>query len=275
MKKILLAAVVAVMALTGCNSSKNVVYMQDIPLNTPVEMQPEKKIHVRPGDMLSITVSCKDPQLAAIFNPVQVNSNQQSNSIGGPSSGSMVGANSSSTGQQTIPYTINSAGDIDFPVFGMIHVAGLTREQVADLIKNKIKNGGYIDDPKVNVTFMNLHVTVLGDVGSPGTKFFNNDKMTILEAIASSGDLTITGKRDAVYVTRTEGGKRTTTRVDLTTQELFNSPVFYLQQDDVIYVEPNGMRAGQSTVNENSFKSVGMWTSIASFLMSLSVLVFK
>ena len=127
----------------------------------------------------------------------------------------------------------------------------------------------------VTVEFMNLYFSVLGEVKSPGKYTISKDQITLLEAIAMAGDLTITGKRDAIFVIREEAGQRITHWVDLRSQDIFQSPVYYLKQNDVIYVQPNKMRAGQSTINENNVKSVSLWISIASFLTSLGVLLFK
>lgn len=276
MKKFITGALVA-LALAGCNSSKNVVYMQDVEVGKSVAVQPYNKIKVRPGDMLSITVSSKEPALAAMFNPIENTGNNTSagGRIGSAQGSSMIGTRANSGNNGVMPYTVNSNGDIDFPVLGMLHVTGMTREEIANLIKQRIIAGKYIEDPLVNVTFMNLHYIVIGDVSSPGSYSITDDKVTLLDAIAAAGDLAITGKRDAIYVTRTEEGRRTTHKIDLRNSDFYNSPVYYIQQDDVIYVEPNGVKAGQSAINENSFKSVSMWMSIASFLMATSVFIFK
>lgn len=264
-------------AVSSCNSSKKIVYMQDRQVGVPTAITNYNEIKVRPGDQLSISVSCKDPALAAMFNPTQQYNNQSgATSIGGTSRNPVGVQASSGNGQNSVfPYTIDSKGDIDFPILGEVHVAGLNREQVAALIKKKIIDGHYITDPKVQVSFYNLHYTVLGEVKSPGVYYINDDDVTVLDAIAEAGDLTITGLRNRVFVTREFDGQRTTYQLDLTSADVYDSPVFYLQQDDMIYVEPNSMRAGQSTVNENSFKSVGMWMTITSFLLSLGVLIFK
>ena len=122
---------------------------------------------------------------------------------------------------------------------------------------------------------MNLYFSVLGEVKNPGKYPISKDRITILEAISMAGDLTIYGKRDAIFVIREEGGKRITHYVDIRTRDLFDSPVYYLKQNDLIYIQPNKVRAGQSNLNENSVKSVGLWVSIGSFLSSLGVLLFK
>ena len=112
-------------------------------------------------------------------------------------------------------------------------------------------------------------------VTNPGTYTINSDKVTVLEAIAMAKDLTIFGERDHVYVIREENGQRKSYQLDLRSADIFKSPAYYLKQNDVVYVQPNKVRAGQSTINENSVKSVGLWISIASFLTSLGVLLFK
>ncbi len=272
MKKILLGLLVTLF-MASCNSSKNVNYMQDVVLDSTVIVNNAKKITVRPGDVLSIVVTCKEPQLSAMFNQL-VTRQALSNTIGGSKGGgrSTIGGG---TQGETVPYTVDDNGNIDFPILGELHVAGLDRAQIARLVKGKIIEGKYIDNPQVSVTFADLHYSVIGEVKSPGIYYITNDHVTLLDALAQAGDLTIYGKRDAVYVTRTVDGKRTTSKVDLTRSDFYDSPIFYLQQGDVVYVEPNNTRAGQSSINENSLKSVGMWMSIASFAMSLAVLIFK
>lgn len=262
-----------ILAMASCNSSKNVNYMQDVVLDSTIIVNNARKITVRPGDILSISVTCKEPQLAMMFNQV-ITRQSLDNGIGGGSaakSGQIGGSGQS----ETIPYTVDDQGNIDFPVIGEVHVAGLDRSQIAKLIKRKIVDGGYIDNPQVSVSFSNLHYSVIGEVSAPGNYYITNDKVTLLDALATAGDLTIYGKRDGVYITRTVDGKRTTSKVDLTKSDFYDSPMFYIQQGDVVYVEPNNTRAGQSSINENNLKSVGMWMSIASFAMSLAVLIFK
>ena len=144
---------------------------------------------------------------------------------------------------------MDDKGNIDFPVIGSLHIAGMTKNQIAALIKKRLVDEDLVKDPVVTVEFMNLYFSVLG--------------------------LTIYGKRDAIFVIREENGERVTHWVDIRSKDIFSSPVYYLKQNDVVYVQPNKVRAGQSTINENSVKSVGLWISIASFLTSLGVLLFK
>jgi len=261
MKKILLMAMLA-LALASCNTSKKIVYFQDIQVNRPEAITEARDITVQPKDQISILVSSKDPQLAALFNLPRVQYRVGDN-------------NMQNTNGDVSGYTLDTEGYIDFPVLGRLYVAGMTKSEIASYIKKRLMDENLINDPVVTVEFMNLYYSILGEVNSPGKYMITKDQITLLEAISMAGDLTIYGKRDAVFVVREEDGQRVTHWVDLRTQDLFHSPVYYLKQNDVIYVQPNKVRAGQSTINENSVKSVSLWISIASFLSSLGVLLFK
>lgn len=261
MKKILLMAMLA-LALASCNTSKKIVYFQDIQVNRPEAITEARDITVQPKDQISILVSSKDPQLAALFNL--------------PRAQYQIGSESSeSSSGQISGYTLDTEGYIDFPVLGRLYVAGMTKSEIASFIKKRLMDENLINDPVVTVEFMNLYYSILGEVNNPGKYMITKDQITLLEALSMAGDLTIYGKRDAIFVVREENGQRVTHWVDLRTQDLFHSPVYYLKQNDVIYVQPNKVRAGQSTINENSVKSVSLWISIASFLSSLGVLLFK
>lgn len=252
-------------ALCACSSTKEVVYMQDLQPVTDQVIANLNTIKVQPGDVLSIVVTCKDPKLASLFNLVS-----STNRLYG-TSGEM---RYSSSGELS-GYTVTQSGNIDFPQLGLIHVAGLTREQIAAEIKNKLISQSLVKDPIITVDFVNLHFSVIGEVTKPGYYAISNDRTTLLDALSQAGDLTIYGKRDRVFLIREENGKRSTYQIDLRSKDLFDSPAYYLQQNDVIYVEPNRTRAGQSTVNENQWKNVGIWTSLASVLTSIAVLIFK
>lgn len=261
MKKILLMAMLA-LALASCNTSKKIVYFQDIQVNRPEAITEARDITVQPKDQISILVSSKDPQLAALFNLPRVQYRVGDN-------------NMQNTNGDVSGYTLDTEGYIDFPVLGRLYVAGMTKSEIASYIKKRLMDENLINDPVVTVEFMNLYYSILGEVNNPGKYMITKDQITLLEAISMAGDLTIYGKRDTVFVVREEDGQRVTHWVDLRTQDLFHSPIYYLKQNDVIYVQPNKVRAGQSTINENSVKSVSLWISIASFLSSLGVLLFK
>lgn len=263
MKNVFVGLLFAVSLLASCDTSKKIVYMQDVAVNEPETITGVKDITVQSKDQISIIVSSKDPQLAALFNLTKVQYRAGYSDLRGNYNGEISG------------YTLDDNGDIDFPVIGILHIAGMTKSEIAKLIKKKLIEENLVNDPVVTVEFMNLYFSVLGEVKTPGKYAISKDRVTLLEAISMAGDLTIYGKRDAVFIVREEGGQRVVHWVDLRNKDFFNSPVYYLKQNDVVYVQPNKVRAGQSTINENNVKSVGLWVSVASFLTSLGVLVFK
>lgn len=248
--------------LTSCGSTRKVAYFQDIQPNMTQQQQPGKYITAQPQDMLYITVSSKDPQLAVLFNLPRIQTGME-DATGNTRSSGMLG------------YTVDSDGTIDFPLLGRLSVAGLTREQVASKVKETLIDQNLIKDPIVTVTFSNLTFSTMGEVARPGQYSIDKDQITVLEALSKSGDLTIHGQRDKVYVIRNNGTERISYQLDLTSSQIYHSPGFYIQQNDVIYVEPNKVRINQSTVNGNNVRSVSLWMSIASFLTTIGVLIFK
>lgn len=233
---------------------QNAVYGQE---NAVVNL---KEIKVQPHDQLSIVVSCKEPELAQLFNLVQAN--RQMGQTGRQSQGNVS------------VYTVNSGGDINFPVLGSIHIAGLNREQISGKIAKALMDGKWIADPVVSVEFANLHFSIVGEVANPGTYAIADDKMTLLEAVSKAGDLTEYGER-VITVIREQDGKRKKYLVDLKDDSLFESPAYYIQQNDVIYVRPNKAVARRSEDNPNNLKSISLWTSIASLVTTIAVLIFK
>ena len=249
--------------LCSCHASEKIIYLQDLELDREEAIVNPKDITVQPRDQISIVVSCKEPQLAMLFNLVEV-----TNRLGSQNTGRMSSRQGDVSG-----YTVDADGYIEFPILGRIYVAGMTRKQIADLIKDKLVSEDWIKDPTVTVEFLNLHFSVLGEVARPGQYAINDDRINLLEAISLAGDLTIMGVRSAVYVIREDNGKRIAYKVDLRSKDLFDSPVYYLQQNDIIYVEPNKIRAGQSTANENAVRSVSLWVSLASVITSIISIV--
>ncbi len=246
-----LLMVVMVAMLTACGSTKNITYLEDIQNNVLMATQKVKEIKLQPGDKLDIIVHSRDNELAEMFN-------QRNISGGGGYS----------------YYTVTASGDIDMPVLGMISVAGKTRMEVAELIKYRLLSAKLVRDPTVTVDYADMGYYVMGEVGHPGRIDIDRDKITLLEGLAMAGDLTIMGKRDNILVLRTEEGRQTPYRVDITkTEDLYSSPVYYLQQNDLIYVEPNKMRKNQSTLNANTLRTPAFWMSTVSFLLTIILLV--
>ena len=255
--------------LTGCKVPQNVAYFQDSDANSIVELVAAKQITVKPGDKLSIVVKSKDPAISDLFNlPVYSSRIGVGNSNNG--SNAQLRAYTGYTGEGIATYTVDSKGDIDFPVLGVLHIEGMSRGELAGYIKGELMGRNLVKDPTVVVDFLSTGVDILGDVRSPGRYDMNKDKLTILEAISLAGDLTVTGQRENVRVIRQEGNQLKTYTVNLTdVASVAKSPVYYLQQGDVIYVEPNDMQKRNSTVNGNNAMSVGFWVSVASLLTSV------
>ncbi len=248
----------------SCDSSKKIVYFQDLKPGTAEQLLSSAQIKFRPEDKLTIVVSSKDPQLASLFNlPIA-------------SFRAGLASNSQSMSQEMSAYTVDSQGYIDFPVLGKIQVGEMTRSELAEYIKNRLIKENLIKDPVVTVEYVNLSVFVLGEVNKPGRINIDRDKITIIDAISMAGDLTIYGKRSPVYVLRKDGNKEISYQLDLcSAEQVYSSPAYYLQQNDVIYVEPNSVRARQSTINGNNVRSTSFWMSLASLLTTITVLIVK
>ncbi len=171
-------------------------------------------------------------------------------------------------------YTIDENGNVDLLGIGRIKVGGLTRSEAAAKIQSVFRNG-VLNDAVVTVAAYNQFVTVLGDVARPGRLEIARDNITIFEAIGMAGDLNITGRRDAIKVIRQEGNECKTYFIDLRSKNVFNSPVYNLQQNDIVYVEPNRVKMGSSTNNDNSIRNISTWLSITSVLTSISILIWR
>lgn len=262
MKKILTGVVVAVLALASCKAPQQVAYYQDtLNKDTLLNVVPIRPITVLEGDKVMIVVHTSNPQLSALLNM--------------PVTGTRIGMTSAQNQytQASVPYTVAQDGTIDFPEIGVIKIKGLTREQVARTIKQKLVDGNICRDAVVIVEMDNMYINVLGEVNRPGRYQITKDVITIEDAIGMAGDLNIQGKRENIEVVRfTPEGKRTYC-IDMTNmQQMLQSPAYYLQQNDVVYVEPNGYRKRQTTVNGNNALSTSFWISVASLLTSVAVL---
>lgn len=226
MKKIrfsLLAAVaVCTMAVctTSCVSPKEVLYIQDVSGNSAEALQQSYQTNIQKDDLLSVSVSSKQPELIAPF------------AINEMGSSTTAGSDSKQKG-----YLVNADGDIVLPIIGKMHAAGKTCTALAQDIAKALRNNDYISDASVNVQIMNFKFSVLGEVNSPGTYTIDGQRVTILEALSKAGDLNIDGNRDITLV-REKDGVRQIAKIDLRSKDLFRSPYYYVQQNDVIYVTP-------------------------------------
>lgn len=260
-----LIIVASVLFASSCSTPKGITYFQDLrPGESEQELVSPIEIKIRPKDKLSILVNSQDQRLTNLFNlPVVSQQIGQESSASGSSRG-------------ISGYTVDSEGNIDFPVLGKIHIEGMTREEVAFCVKKELQSHDLLKDPVVTVEFLNLSIEVMGEVNNPGRYNIDRDHLTLLDALSQAGDLTIYGKREKVLVLRNENGKQRVYGVNLcSANHLYSSPVYYLQQNDVVYVEPNNTRARQSTVNGNNVRSTSFWISLASLLTSIAVLIAK
>ena len=261
-KKNFYVFLVAVFALTSCATVKDIAYFQNKAVNQPEKIDKHAGIVIQPKDILSIVVSSRNPELVAMFNlPVisyQAGSEFQTTSI---------------SNLRLMGYAVDNEGNIDFPTLGKLNVAGMTRWQLSSMIKDRLISDGYLSDAVVTVEFMNFKISVLGEVNYPGTFSIDGDKVTVLQALSLARDLTIFGKRENVSVIREKNGERVIYEINLTDVNLFKSPAYYLQQNDIVYVEPSDIKARQSTTDDKSLRMTSIFVSGGSLLISLASLI--
>lgn len=262
--KTLIFGCVLTLLVSGCGAKKEVLYIQNALPDDVEKAISRPEVKVAPGDELMIFVTCEDPETS-----------QRLSLMGGtrrPDFNNPV----LSTTTVMLPYLVNDDGNIDMPMIGPVYVAGLNRQQISKLVSERVVASKLANPGTVNVTvqYANMNYSVMGEVVRPGNYSITDDRTTVLEALALAGDLTIHGRRDKVWVIREDQeGNRKMMCLDLRDSKFMQSPAYYIEQNDVIYVEPNAVRAGQSTINENTFKSVGFWTTLTSVAISLTTLI--
>lgn len=245
-------SVFTIILISNCTYKKKLIYFQGALGGT--ETNKNYTPVLRSDDLLSITVLSLDEIASKPFN-LPINTINQN--IGGYSQGAPTGPG----------YLIDGEGNIDFPIIGKIKLGGLTRAAAIEHIKDQLKP--YLNSPSVLIRILNYKITVLGEVRNPGTFTIPNERITLPEAIGIAGDLQITGVRNNVLVIRDIEGKKTETRVDLTKKDMFSSPVYYLQQNDVVYVEPNRAKINSAAINTSN---VSLVVSVISLLITMVVL---
>lgn len=253
------ALLLGVVVLASCASQKRVIYLQDTQADEQVKIAQDYQIRIKPLDRLTVVVNSRDPELAAPFN-----TSTSLNSL----TGTPLSTYSSNSASLQIR-TVDENGDLDMPIIGPIQCKGKTRSELAQEIADKIREGGYISDPTVNIQFADMKISVIGEVARPGQYDITNDRISLLDALSLAGDLTIYGVRSDVKVIREENGVRTTASLDLTSQDIYDSPYFYLQQNDVIYVKPNKYRAQAGEISQNR----SFYISLISTAVSVATLI--
>lgn len=253
-------SILSFLLLTSCKTTDNTItYFQD--LDNQAAVLAEETVNytprIVPDDQLSITVSGTDPNAVAAFNM--------------PLSSYLAPGETHVTSTPVLhTYLVNSRGEIDFPVLGKLHVADMTRSELTDLMTEKIS--AYVKSPIVTIQIRNFKVSVLGEVNNPGTVNVPNERLSVLDALGMAGDLTIYGNRTNVLLIRDNNGKKEYHRFDLTSTETLTSPYYYLQQNDVLYVEPNKARKGNARYSQNGQFNVSLASTIISALSVLASL---
>lgn len=245
---------------TSC-AQRNLVYFSDLQgasgNETPIRNYTQPTI--QPDDILSITVSSLNPESNVLFNNVILPSNAAN-------TGGVIAATKGTEG-----YQVDKSGFINFPVIGKVLLSGLTKEQAIDKMTNEIKV--HVKNPIVNIRFMNFKVTVIGEVSQPSTFTLDREKINVLEALGLAGDMTAYGRRENVLIIREQQGVRRTTRINLNDKDVLNSPYFYLQQNDIVYVEPSNREKTAETRVGNKY--IGLWGTFISTLGFVAISIIN
>ena len=259
----LLATTFAVLLLSSCRTSREeFVYLNDMRVGTSYPFDDTYEATIHSNDRLSITVSCKNPELAIPFNIYD-------GTFRVSSSGNITAGTSDAEKEG---YRVDVAGHIEFPILGTLHVSGMTVSQASNMIARKIEDGGYMKDPIVSIEFLNFKYTMLGAVSRNGTFTVKGDRITLLEAIAQAGNLASNARMDRVMVIREVDGQRQVYAHDLRSKAIFDSPCFYLKQNDIVYVEPKYISKENET---RGWQIAGMAVSVASLICSVLWIVYK
>ena len=254
--------ILGALLLASCATNKRAAYIQQVQTDIPTAIEQDYQIRIKPLDRLTVTINSKDPELAAPFNAAS-----SYNSLNGLSTYS-----SSSNGNLQI-LTVDKEGKIQLPIIGEIDCDGLTRNELAKKIENTIRENGMVHDPIVIIQFADVKFSVLGEVARHGQFSITKDRISLFDALAMAGDLTIYGQRENVALIREENGMRTVHYFDLKNPDILASPYFYLQQDDVVYVTPNKYKAQAGEINQNrSFyiSLVSVAVSVATLLVTIT-----
>lgn len=263
------ALLLGLLALSGCITKEQVALFQDSDdYLDPKRIATTYNIRVQADDQLSIAIASQDRELVEVFN------NKTIIGAGANSNSSRLNSSSNSSLGTSAPleqsFHVDKDGYIEFPVFGRIHVEGLSRKAVADTIQNRLR-AGYINDAVVNVELLSFHVVVIGGVQNESILTINKDRCTIIEALTLAGGFKAGGYRENVVVIREENGEVWTYRVDCTRlADLINSPVYYLQQNDIVYVDTNGVDLIEHSAG---FKYLSAISTVVTFIVSVSALL--
>lgn len=251
--------VFSALLVSSCVPRQKIVYFQE--LENFVSEDNIEPARFKPNDMVSIIVTASNLESVIPFNLL---------STVRPIAGIRTTGNfTGSTTSMEIPYMVNSEGEIEFPVLGTIKIEGMSTKELKDYLQNELKE--YVKDPIINIRFLNFTVTILGEVMRPGTYPITGERVSLPEAIGIAGDLSIFGRRDNVLIVREVGGKKIYKYLDLREADVLNSDFYYLQQHDIVYVEPNRAQRQSSNFNRN----LSVYVSVASLLLSIYIIIDK
>ena len=260
--------------IVSCSTPTNVAYFQNAEDIRGMALQKEQPLRLRPKDKINIVVNSADPMLVSQFNLTA--STNSMRSLGSDTAPLTTLGGSGGGTAQILAYTVDEQGDINFPVIGKVAVEGKTRQEVAEYLRRRLIERDLVKDPIVTVEYVNLAISVLGEVNRPGRIEMMKDNFTILDAIAFAGDLTIDGQRENIMVFREVDGEDQTYVINLCDrQNVLSSPAFYLQQNDVVYVTPNAKRKREAKTTGNIFNQPSVYISVASLLTTISALLWK
>ena len=252
--------------LNACSSVQNIAYMQEIDRQMNEVDRVENShfdVKIKPGDLLSITVVSTEPEASRIYNLITPQPQQGL---------STTAINSQPTLQN---YLVDNEGNINFPVFGQIYVKDLTKKELEDYLKKKLEPAFTKEMPIITIRVNNFSVNVLGEVNNPGKFQSSNERLTIFEGLAMAGDMTIYGKRENIKVLRedSDGNKKYFT-LNLNDKNIIHSPAYFLEQNDVVYVEPNQSRANSSKYGAAESFRISSLSVIVS-LISMAVTIYS
>jgi len=245
---------------SSCAEKRNLVYFSDVNDSTSFT-QAIMNVHqpkIQKGDILAISVSTMDATTNALFNTGAI--------LQGADSRLGTANAAGSTNLAKEGYLVGNDGNVNFPVIGKVNLLGLTLEEAHGRLTDELNT--YVKEPIVNIRYLNFKVTVIGEVNRPSSFTIENDQINVLEALGMAGDMTAYGKRENVLVIREVDGKRNMARLNLNTTNAFKSPYFYLQQNDVVYVEPDIMKEKQISRNPNTIPILIGLTSVITIIVS-------
>ena len=271
-------AVACMMFVSSCSSHKELAYISDAERDSAQQILTTYAHTIHPGDLLYIYVNSEVMESVVPFNQethVEALEISRLNMAGGSNGEQQISETYKNRAQRQVTgYLVDEKGFITFPVLGKINVAGLQHDSVESIIQKRLISGEYVTDPVVTVNSMNFRVSVVGEVRNPKELHLTGERLTIFEALAMCGDITDSGRRDNVVVMREINGSVIPIEINLTQKTLFNSEAYYLQQNDIVYVEPNDFKKRKSDYDYNLQKDVVSYVMLSTSIARLAYITY-